>query len=83
MSIKQTYKLDLGLFIAEQQSNGTFLYKAKENTKLVTNKTQPKEKDTPQYPILQELIDNMQKQGKEMTSNISLEIKKYLEGIEL
>jgi hypothetical protein len=49
------YTTEIGNFIAEKQENGTFLYKAKQQSVSSSKKIdKPKYKERPQYPLIEQ-----------------------------
>lgn len=79
-SSSPNYKVDVGAFIAERQSNGTFLYKSKE-TQILTRVNKSKDKDKPHYKVLSELQEEMKSTGSEMIRNIEKDLLNYLSSI--
>lgn len=63
-------------FDFEQQKNGTFLYKAHSNP--ILEKKVVKEKDKPQYKIIDNIEDCFTKQANEMVQSIEKEVIQFL-----
>jgi len=70
-------EINIGNFTATKQKDGTFLYKAKEIEPL-RKKVKAQYKDPVQYPVIEDIENEMKKSGKEMIVNSGIEIMKFL-----
>lgn len=67
-------KNKIGNFTYEKREDGSFLYKADEN--LILEKT--KLKDKPQYPLLENIQESMNRSGKIMIQSNITQINNFL-----
>lgn len=78
-----SYKGDIGNFDYEKQEDGTFLYKAKENSIPLTSKKteKPQYKERPQFPVIEEYEQASVKRFQQDLANTVKEIVNFLKNI--
>lgn len=70
------YTVDINGFEATQQTNGTFIYKAKVNA--VPLKRNGEYKDKPQFKVIEEIEQSMKEGASKMINDNCTDILKYL-----